>query len=605
MSTRARRLRSWCREIAGLGEGLDPVRAVVLAVARAVPDPDAERIVLDEADRERAAGLIGVANAGLPDPPGGWADPWLPGLVHEQVVGVDQRSARGAWYTPEPVVRGLVALATADGLPSTASDPTCGGGAFLLALLDRYREAGIDPAEALTRVSGVDIDPGAVQTSRWSIALWALVNGAPIEPGTAPVRVGDSLGAAAGGGGADGPGSASGAHLVIGNPPFATPLRSGRMPQAAEGLREANRDLLGPYSDLAAIHLLAAIRSVGPGSTVALVLPQSFLSGRDTAGLRHHCDQHVPLQALWACREAVFDAGVRACAVVVRLGGTHSEGPTLAAGPDVALVHRDDRSESGVHGDWGVHAARALGAPTLPPALGRPSRSARGGGDGGYLGDLVSATAGFRDEYYGMVEACREWEGTDAEPNRLVSVGLIDPLSSGWGRDRARFGGRQWVRPVIDLDALPPRVRAWVERRLEPKVVLATQSKVLEPVVDREGRLVPATPLISVSADPDDLARVAAVLLAPPVVAWAWQRWFGSAMSVDALKLAARQVLELPLPADRPVWDEAAALVAGADQVESGEVAQVVDRVATLMNRAYRADDEVLAWWRARRPSPQ
>jgi hypothetical protein len=239
------------------------------------------------------------------------------------------------------------------------------------------------------------------------------------------------------------------------------------------------------------------------------------------------------------------------------------------------------------------------------------------------LGDLVAATAGFRDEYYGLVEACREWPTDDGpEPNRLVTVGSIDPLDVAWGREACRLGGTRWLRPVVDREALSPKVGSWVEQRLVPKVVLATQSRVLEPVVDRAGALVPATPLLALAADPDDLDRVAAVLLAPPVVAWAWQRWFGAALSVDALKLAAAQVHELPLPPDRDAWDEAAALVALAgeptgeptpgpgpeaddggerdDGADPEERAAIADRVATVMNRAYGADDGVLDWWRAR-----
>lgn len=597
-STTQPALRAWARAVVAasasrVDEPIDLVSAVVAGVARAIsPGHDAAHL-LEERHRDGARDLADR----LPEPPGGWADPWLPGILHEQAISQARRSARGAWYTPRSVVRGLVALATADGRPpSAAIDPTCGGGAFLLALLDRYRELGVTAEEALHRVGGTDIDPGAVRTSRWSMQLWAAANGVAVAPAELHLRVADVLDAA---GPPDGVSEAGGAEgtaglLVIGNPPFATPLRSGRLPASAESYRGANRDLLGPYCDLAAIHLLAALRSAGPGSTVALVQPQSVLAGRDTRALREHCDREAPLQALWATRTAVFDAGVRACAVVLRPGGRPPDLPALAAGPSVELVDRRDRPQP-EPGHWAVHAARALGAPALPPAMAGSTSGT------GLLGDLVTATAGFRDEYYGLVAACREWDGpVGDEPNRLVTVGSVDPLDLGWGRQTCRLGGQRWERPIVDLDRLDAKVRAWVDQRLEPKVVLATQSRVLEPVVDREGRLVPATPLIAVSAPNDQLDLVAAVLLAPPVVAWAWQRWFGASLSVDALKLAARQVLELPLPADRGAWDEAAALVADADGVDPDRAASVARRVAVTMNRAYGADDAVLEWWSER-----
>ena len=620
-------LRTWARAVvaAGAAAGLtdDPiaiVAAVVTAVARALPGRT--RLPADV-----VAGWVGSGHedlvATLPDPPGGWADPWLPGAVHEQAITDARRSARGAWYTPRPVVRGLVALATSDGRPpASATDPTCGGGAFLLAVLDRYRELGLPPEEALGRVAGSDIDAGAVRTTRWSLQLWAAANGVAADPDRFAVRVADVLDPLARptppteGPGIDAPvvdalgcDDADGAGpLVIGNPPFATPLRSGRLPEAAEAIRSANRDLLGPYSDLAAVHLLAAIRSAGPGSTIALVLPQSVLAGRDTRGLREHCHRHAPLQSLWATRTAVFDAGVRACAVVLRPGGRPPASVTLAAGPMVVPVDRADRPVEDP-GGWAAHAARALGAPPVPATVSTPSA--------GTIGDLATATAGFRDEYYGLVSACREWDGgAGEEPNRLVTVGWVDPLDLAWGRRPCRLGGRSWRRPVVDTAELDGRVGRWVEQRLVPKVVLATQSRVLEPVVDRRGRLVPLTPLISVAAPAEELDRLAAVLLAPPVVAWAWQRWFGASLSVDALKLAARQVLELPLPADRAAWDEAAGLIAeaggGSDGPTGAETASspaaVAARVARIMNRAYGADPEVLDWWvdrtgRGRAPS--
>lgn len=587
---------------------IDPigvVAAVVDAVARALPgavlDPD--RLVdADLAARSRPL------RARLPEPPMGWADPRLPGVVHEQAVSATRRSARGAWYTPPAVVAGLAELATADGrAPISATDPTCGGGAFLLAMLDRYRSLGVDPDEALTRTVGTDIDPDAVQTSRWSMQLWAAANGIAVDPDALWLRVADVLAptdhpADPTPSGTDRAAGDTAGPLVIGNPPFATPLRSGRLPETAEAFRAANRDLLGPYSDLAASHLLAALRAAGPTGTVALILPQSVLAGRDTHALRAHCDEAAPLQALWATRTAVFDAGVRACAVVLGprpssdAGDGGSRPPVvLAAGPAVTPVERTDAAEV-EPGRWAGHAARALGAPALPASVTTT--------DAGTLADLATATAGFRDEYYGLVGACREWDGADGEePNRLVTVGSVDPLELAWGRRSCRLGGRNWDRPVIDVAALDAKVGAWVEQRLVPKVVLATQSKVLEPVVDRSGHLIPATPLIALAAPDHQLDLVAAVLLAPPVVAWAWQRWFGASLSVDALKLAARQVLDLPLPPDQAAWREAAALVASAEQADPTGAAELADQVAACMNRAYGADPEVLAWWRARSPA--
>ena len=523
-------------------------------------------------------------------------------MVHEQAVSAEARSARGAWYTPEAVVRGLVDLAigTVDSgreLPPLAFDPTCGGGAFLLAAADRFVLAGDSPAAALAKVAGMDIDPGAVRVSRWSLQLWAAANGLAITEIKLDIVEGDAL---------EGyPAHWSSVGLVVGNPPFATPLRTGAVPAEVAAFRKGREHLLGPYTDLAAMHLLAAVERCQRGSVVALVQPQSLLSGRDGEPLRRYCHHAAPIHAMWAAREAVFDAGVRACAAVVHPGGDVPETVRLASGPAVTpglLIRPTPAGQiaeevSGGGSDWAGYAARSLGAPALSPKLGLSSSKTE------RLESIISAaTAGFRDEYYGLVDACSEWSGQPEDaPNRLVTVGSIEPLAHRWGTKECRFGGKRWLRPTIDLAQLDAKVRSWTERRLTPKVVLATQSKLLEPVLDWDGILVPATPLVSVhAASDDDLALVAAVLLAPPVVAWAWQRWFGAALAVDALKLAAKQVMELPLPADRLAWEEAAAMIRETPTATVAEGRAMSVEVAVIMNRAYGADESVLDWWRTR-----
>ena len=389
-------------------------------------------------------------------------------------------------------------------------------------------------------------------------------------------------------------------RLVIGNPPFATPLKSAKgrsLPEAAERYRSAHRDELGQYADLAAIHLHRAVDTATPGSPVMLIMPQSVLSSRDVAGLRGRIASESTTLAMWAARDAVFDAGVRACAPVVAVGERAGVPVTLATGRRVEITEQLTPGSGGLD-DWATIAARSLGAPNLPRAVLRPADT---------LGDLCTATAGFRDEYYGLVQAAAEWEGTGSPPNRLVTVGSVDPLATRWGAGTTRLGGRRWTAPYVRVERLDDKVRRWVARQAVPKLVVATQSKLIEPVLDPDGDLVPSTPLLSVHADVDDLAHVAAVLLAPPVVAAAWQRWFGSALAVDALKMAANQLVELPLPTNRRAWDVAAELItttihdhpAGLS-VEDGW--SVAIEVAASMNKAFRGSSDVFDWWLARVP---
>ena len=173
------------------------------------------------------------------------------------------------------------------------------------------------------------------------------------------------------------------------------------------------------------------------------------------------------------------------------------------------------------------------------------------------LGQIASATAGFRDQFYGLAPYVIDLRTADdhAFP-RLVTCGVIDPGQCAWGQRSLRFAGKRYEHPRVDLAAMTDNpLRRWVADRLVPKVVLATQTKVLEAAVDVDGTWIPSTPVIAVHAPPDQLFRVAAVLLAPPVSAWASSVYAGVALTSDAIKLSARQVLEIPLPTTVAAWE--------------------------------------------------
>ena len=168
-------------------------------------------------------------------------------------------------------------------------------------------------------------------------------------------------------------------------------------------------------------------------------------------------------------------------------------------------------------------------------------------------------------------------------------------LFRSWGERTVRFGKRPWMWPRIERSGLKgTKLEAWATRRLRPKVLLATQTRVLEAVADPAGTWLTTTPTISVFPESTSAWHVAAVLSAPAVSAWALTTWGGTALAAQAIKLSARQVLEIPLPADRGAWDEAAARI---------EVAHAhpdhLDGAIRLLDRAYSTD--LYDWWRARR----
>jgi hypothetical protein len=219
---------------------------------------------------------------------------------------------------------------------------------------------------------------------------------------------------------------------------------------------------------------------------------------------------------------------------------------------------------------------------------------------------MATATAGFRAQFYGLAGHVRDG-GEDRDP-RLVTSGLIEPGRLAWGERPARFAGVRWAAPTVDLASLrdtgDPAVARWVEDRLVPKVMVATQTRVVEAAVDAVGGCVPSTPVISVEAPAARLAHIAAVLLAPPVTAWALHHATGTALATGAVKLAARQVLEIPLPDDGEGWDDAAAIVPRIpDADDPFERRRLLVAAGERMTAAYRlgaAGPAVLDWWAAR-----
>lgn len=509
-------------------------------------------------------------------------------------VSGEERRRRGAWYTPRSIVERLVEAVVTPQVAAGGGlivDPTCGGGAFLIGVLERLVALGVPAERALERVAGIDVDPGALDVARRAVAAWAGARGVAAwagARGAAGVGVrlacADSL--------VEWPAGWPSPAVVIGNPPFLTPLRGGRWPDSAVRWREEHRELLGPYADLAALHVLAAVDRLGSGGRLCFVLPQSIVASRDVAGLREHLGGRANLEVVWASSRRHFDASVLVWAPVLEVGTQRSD--------RVVVIDDAGRSTRVRTSSWAGLVASAMGVPDVGSLTSAST-----------LGSMVSVAAGFRDEYYGLVPAVSESRGVGVGEgeSRLVTSGAIDPLHCRWGLAPTRFAKRSWDRPVVDRLLVESGARSWVDAERRPKILVATQTRVIEPVVDRAGTMVAVTPVLSVRPDPADLSRVAAVLLAPPVSAWALRRWFGTALTANAIKLAAANVTEIPLPLDLDLWSEAVVVV---DELtatpylpENG--ASGLRRVAELMTAAYQVEapvaGDVLAWWLSRAPT--
>jgi hypothetical protein len=470
----------------------------------------------------------------------------------------DGERRQGAHYTPAAAADRVAAMALEGARRRPAVvDPACGGGAMLLAAGCHLVAGGLSAAVvARDLLWGADVEPLAVAVTEAAIALWA--DG--VAPTAGHVVVADSLHAGAGAWPAPPRG---GFDAVIGNPPFQGQLgrATARAGDAAARLRERYGAAVTRYVDTAALFLLLGAELCDEGGRVALIQPLSTVASRDAGGVRAALAERSRLVDLWAPTEQLFAASVHVC---------------------VPVLERCAGGEA----DWAARLAVARGVPAV--ALGG-SRT---------VGDLANAVAGFRDEYYGLVGHVREASRLPEAP--LVTCGVIGLGSSGWGARPVRFAKQRWQRPDVDLAAVhraSPRVGAWLDRVRRPKVVVASQTRVIEAAADHEGSWVPSTPAIGVvPADPADVDRLTAALCAPPVAAWALRRAVGTGLSPDAIRVSARLLAEVPLPVDDAAWADASALLA------AGEL----DAFGATATAMYGLPDEeavaVERWWAARRP---
>lgn len=398
-----------------------------------------------------------------------------------------------------------------------------------------------------------------------------------------------------------------GFDVIVGNPPFLNQRESAtaakRGPAAL--LCSVTDGAVRGYSDLSAAFLLQAKRLCRSGGRVALVQPQSLLTSKDARSIRSAVLDDASLVDLWISNEHVFEgAGVFTCA------------PTLSVGaPRVGTVLRHastrfvslpsievDNDRLQAQETWGHLAAAAMGVPEF------------GYTSSGVVGDIATATADFRDQYYGLDGFVVEDADVDCQRSErdrsfppLVTSGCIDLATCEWGRRPTRLLKASWHQPRIDRERMRTEgtLSGWITNRLVPKVIVATQTKVLEVLIDTQGRYVPSLPLITVLPRArGDLWKIAAAIASPVSVGLAMQRYAGAALTAQAIKLSAKQVLSLPLPQPSAVWNQAAQALRDAHDADPRDRRAQLIRFASLATDAYKlapADSEqLLDWWQGR-----
>lgn len=523
------------------------------------------------------------------------------GAVLERATGDDHRHAHGLHVTPRWLADHLVALVLPQvppprlGDPSPAvCDPACGGGAFLLAAARQLNRRGVDRRHVVRHLLwGADVDPVGLAAAEVALAAWA---GEP--PPSGRLVVADPLLHERSPWPAAPP---AGFDVVAGNPPFQSQL--GRTTARPEADRRRLRSRFGaavrPYTDTAWLFLLVGCELVRPGGQVVLVEPQSLVAARDAEAVRDAVDRQAHLRELWVDDRRVFSAAVRVCAPVLERDATPSGRAPAEPTEVVDLTEVAERRPTGgapaegtgVEDRWRGLWADAHGLPAV--RLGR--RQA--------LGERATIIAGFRDQYYGLVDAVRELAPDDTADTaaRLVTSGTLDWAGCAWGARPTRFAKRRWQAPVVDLGRVgsaPPVAQRWVARTRVPKLVVATQTRVIEAAVDPDGTWVPSVPTLAVvPADHDELWHLAAAVLSPTATAWLARRAAGTGLDRGALKVAAPDLTALPLPAASAAWDAAALALAA---FVADPAAEALDAYLVAAATAYGTPPSVTDWWRTR-----
>lgn len=464
-------------------------------------------------------------------------------------------------------------------------------------------QRGHRPVAIAKCLRGVEIDPAAIEIARMRLAA-VLGGGRTVERLVRKgLRCGDATRVQP---------SWLVSDVMVANPPFRGQLKRGTVVDrlTAQRWRKRFGEEVRGYADPAAVFLLLISQALKPKGRACVILPRSMLASASTEPIRESVSRIARLEAVWMDDRFAFDAGTRVCAVTLvhKSGGVDSHVRPLRVLGEVEAV----LPWANWKGRWSAAAAASAGV----PALNVPHA--------GVVGDMARATADFRDQYYGLKGAlCDDrhaGRGLNALRPRTAAIdrrasrmdrlpvhttGLIGWNRSHWGERPARLLGRKFQHPAARVPALlsRPPMRAWLGDMLHPKILLATQTPVIEAVVDARGEMAGSVPVIRLlPTDAKDVWLLAAALLAPATSAIAWWRHAGAGLSPRAIKLSAKQVADLPLPPCRAAWIRAAAFLKQASEARTqSQSALCLQRFMDAAHAAYQVPSArrgaLSRWW--------
>ncbi len=544
------------------------------------------------------------------------------GREHQNFLdSVGLRTAQGSFYTPFHMVERILEISFKDldlkgfvklESPFRIMDPTCGTGNFLLIsalyLADVYSTRFANKDEALDWVVrnciyGLDIDDLAVSQAKNNLSSLTSNRVHPDEL-SSHFHVGnvmliteqDDLFSE------DGDtwstvfpevfgGKNWGFDAIFGNPPFLNPLKKETAIDefTASQVRETLGNASQALTNTATLILQISRNIIRPETGfLALVQPISIVATRDSFDVRREIDELGLISGVWICEDKVFDAAVQTCVLFITSKRQEFvEVYSAAAGSHLTkLPYPSDL------GNWSRYIYTAHGLPELVFE------------SSGTLGDVATSSNDFRDEYYGLIGSIVDSEvADDSVSPKLITVGKIDLMKLSWGDEPTKFAKEVYQYPRVEVAKLDAKMRAWAKQLAKPKLLVATQTKVIELIVDETGTLLPSIPIASVfPRDNADLWRIAACLAAPVTALYSLSKLAGAGMNAEVLKISSRFISTIPLPIGVDEWDEASALLREAHLATDGQRHALLVKYGLKMCSAYRVTntDEIVSWWETR-----
>jgi Eco57I restriction-modification methylase len=302
----------------------------------------------------------------------------LLGTIHQHLLGkrlrrvpkggyrvetsAGQKKAAGIYYTPECVVRYIVANVLERMLDSDRTsgalfdgrllDPACGCGWFLLSayrfLAERLQQSGNGDLAAVPaeRIFGVDLDPGAVLAARRS--LWLEILAGQRQPDgravaallAGNIRCGDALA---------GPmldGRAGRFSAVIGNPPYRREL-NGKALLERIGATEFGRRWRAPRMDLWYYFVHRGLELLEPGGRLSFIVGSYWTSGSGARKLIEALRESAHLEEIFSLEGLAVFPGISGRHMILTLTRGKSTLPTLIKAPSPGDTDRAEPFVSG------------------------------------------------------------------------------------------------------------------------------------------------------------------------------------------------------------------------------------------------------------------